>query len=239
MIARVIFDADDTLWHCKRYYDQARTVYRQVLIEAGLPEEAPTIERLKAIDNKRAEQQGYAKERFYRSMIEAYEQLCDEYSVEPSATVKDRLEAVGMSVFRQPDLYDHTVDVLNRLQQTRASMMVLTGGDDDVQRPKFDVLGPYREAFEAIKVVRHKNEQTWLQTAKALGGPERTWAIGNSLRSDIHPALRAGLKAIHLPQGEWYYEQTDVQRDDYYEADNLDEALGILGRETGLNIPPS
>lgn len=238
MVTRIIFDADDTLWHCKRYYEQARTVYRQVLTEAGIPGDAPAIERLKEIDSERAEEHGYAKERFYQSMIIAYERLCEYYDVEESETVKDRLEEVGMSVFREPDLFDHTVDTLERLRQTEARMMVLTGGDEEVQRPKFDVLGSYQDAFEIIRTVNHKNESDWREAARLLGGPDHTWAIGNSLRSDVHPALRAGLRAIHLPQGKWYYERTDVERDDYHEAEDLNEALAVLDRETDLSIPP-
>lgn len=238
-MTRLIFDADDTLWHCQRYFEEARQDYREVLLDEGLPEDAPISETLKTIDEQRVEEYGYAKNRFYESMILAYETLCEQYGLEPSETTKDQLESIGLSVYREPGLYDHTLDTLRRLKQTGARMMVLTGGEEEVQRPKFDSLQGYQNLFETIHVVNHKDEEEWERAARQLGGPEQTWAIGNSLRSDIHPALRVGLNAVHVPRGQWYYEQTDVERSGYHEADNLQEVLNVLDRHTSLAIPSS
>jgi putative hydrolase of the HAD superfamily len=41
--------------------------------------------------------------------------------------------------------------------------------------------------------------------------PARTWMIGNSPRSDINPALAAGLNAVFIPhQHTWRLEQEEV-----------------------------
>ncbi len=41
--------------------------------------------------------------------------------------------------------------------------------------------------------------------------PERTWMIGNSPKSDINPALAAGLNAVFVPHAHtWVLEKQEI-----------------------------
>ena len=42
--------------------------------------------------------------------------------------------------------------------------------------------------------------------------PERTWMIGNSPKSDINPALEAGLNAVFVPHAHtWVLERQEIR----------------------------
>jgi putative hydrolase of the HAD superfamily len=44
---------------------------------------------------------------------------------------------------------------------------------------------------------------------------ERTWMIGNSPRSDINPAVRAGLRAVYIPYPHtWELEHEELAADE-------------------------
>jgi len=74
-----------------------------------------------------------------------------------------------------------------------------TKGDPHEQNRKIDLSG-LRPLFTHCAVVKEKNRETYLQLALERGFDiERTWMIGNSPKSDVNPALAAGLNAVFIP----------------------------------------
>jgi putative hydrolase of the HAD superfamily len=62
-------------------------------------------------------------------------------------------------------------------------------------------------------VVKEKNKATYLQLAEERGfDPDKTWMIGNSPRSDMNPALEAGLRAVFVPHARtWSLEKEEIR----------------------------
>jgi putative hydrolase of the HAD superfamily len=63
-----------------------------------------------------------------------------------------------------------------------------------------------------VEVVPEKNEETYAGViAKHDLNHERTWMAGNSPKSDINPALRAGINAVFIPHDDtWILEHEEV-----------------------------
>ena len=88
---------------------------------------------------------------------------------------------------------------------------LFTKGDPEEQRLKIDRSGLGRY-FQHTAIVKEKNEPAYRQLAAERGfQPERTWMIGNSPKSDINPALAAGLNAVFVPHARtWSLEHEEV-----------------------------
>jgi putative hydrolase of the HAD superfamily len=81
----------------------------------------------------------------------------------------------------------------------RHDLTVFTKGDPEEQRLKIERSGLARY-FAHTAIVKEKDQAAYHQLAAARAFvPERTWMIGNSPKSDINPALAAGLKAVYIP----------------------------------------
>jgi putative hydrolase of the HAD superfamily len=107
-------------------------------------------------------------------------------------------------------LLDGVEETLEQLSR-RFRLLLLTKGDPHVQEDKLDRSG-LRHFFEEIHVVREKDTSVfqWLISRYELA-PERTWMVGNSPRSDINPAVEAGIGAVYVPHpNTWTLEVEEV-----------------------------
>ncbi|HEV3310207.1 MAG TPA: HAD hydrolase-like protein, partial [Chloroflexota bacterium] len=100
------------------------------------------------------------------------------------------------------------------LQHLRANnrLFLLTKGDSEEQRDKV-TRSRLAHYFEHVEVVLEKNVEAYVNFVERLGlDPARTWMIGNSPRSDINPALAAGLNAVHIPHPQtWEMELEEIE----------------------------
>ncbi len=91
--------------------------------------------------------------------------------------------------------------------------MLLTKGDAEEQRLKVERSG-IEGCFRQVVIVPEKDVATYQRVASELRvDPQRTWMVGNSPRSDINPALAAGLNAVYIPHPHtWHFEHEEVQQ---------------------------
>ena len=97
---------------------------------------------------------------------------------------------------------------------SRHRLVLFTKGEREEQASKLERSG-LASYFSAARIVHEKDTRTYRNTIAELSAPHgRTWMIGNSPRSDINPALEAGLKAVWVPHdATWMLEHEDVARD--------------------------
>jgi putative hydrolase of the HAD superfamily len=69
-----------------------------------------------------------------------------------------------------------------------------------------------KEYFASVEVVAEKDVPTYRAViSKYRLVPASTWMVGNSPKSDINPALAAGLNAVFVPHGNtWILEHDEV-----------------------------
>jgi putative hydrolase of the HAD superfamily len=62
-----------------------------------------------------------------------------------------------------------------------------------------------------------------------VADPRAVWMIGNSVRSDLNPALAAGANAILVGSGaDWVHEQAEPVSNDYVRVESFMEAAEYL-----------
>ncbi len=94
----------------------------------------------------------------------------------------------------------------------RHDLLLLTKGDVEEQKLKVERSG-IEHYFQQVVIVPEKDVATYHRLVEELQvDPRETWMIGNSPRSDINPALAAGLNAVFIPHPHtWHFEHEDVQ----------------------------
>jgi putative hydrolase of the HAD superfamily len=125
------------------------------------------------------------------------------------------------------ELYGDAIDILQSL--SRCYLLVLaTKGDAVAQDIKINRLGLH-SFFKRIYILPQKTELEYSQIIGDQRTPrDNVWVVGNSVRSDINPALRLGLRAILIPRGSWLYEEDVLLDGDVVRVASLTEAASII-----------
>jgi putative hydrolase of the HAD superfamily len=191
----ICLDADDTLWHNMRFFDEAQAAFESMLAPfAGGPAARAALE---ACETANLAHYGYGAKSFTLSMIETALDLGGEAL--PAAVIRDIL-AAGRRLLAHPvELLDDIEVTLDALA-ARARLVLVTKGDLLHQEAKLAASG-LGERFAGVEIVSEKDEATFRRLFARHGvAPSRAVMAGDSLRSDILPALAAGAWAAHVAQ---------------------------------------
>lgn len=204
----VVFDGDDTLWSTEPLYDEARETARAVVTANG--ENGEEWEELqRRIDVENVAKLGYSPERFPTSCVQAYERLCVVHGLVPDSAVASSIRQAAQAVFdRDPELVSGAREALASLRALGVRLALLTKGDPSVQRRRVDRSG-LEPSFDLVRIVSDKSPDDIRAVVSELQvPPERAWMVGNSIRSDVLPALEAGIRAIWIRAHVWEYERS-------------------------------
>ena len=209
MITTVALDADDTLWHNESIFHLTQDQYVDLLKDYGEPNHMKA--RLLEVEIKNLRLYGYGVKSFTLSMIETAIDLTR--GAVPAKTI-----AAIMDLGRA--MLEHPVEPLPGVAETLAALkdgyrlVMVTKGDLMNQEQKLarSGLGDY---FHAIEIVSEKDTNTYRRVVARQGVPaEEAVMIGNSMKSDVLPALEAGLWGIHIPYHiTWAHEHAEPPAD--------------------------
>ncbi|HEY3937778.1 MAG TPA: HAD family hydrolase [Bryobacteraceae bacterium] len=203
----LIFDADDTLWENNIYFEDAFEQFCHYLAHSAMsPAEVRAV--LDEIEAVNAKVHGYGSRNFARNLTECFRHLSER---DISETDLAAVKAFAHAILEKPiELLEGVEETVAQLSE-RHDLTIFTKGDPDEQRLKIDRSG-LRRYFGHTAIVKEKNQAAYHQLAVDRGfEPERTWMIGNSPKSDINPALAAGLSAVYVPHPRtWSLEHEDV-----------------------------
>jgi putative hydrolase of the HAD superfamily len=203
----LIFDADDTLWENNVYFEEAFDQFCAHLAHSSL---SSTEIRafLDEIEIANAKTHGYGSKNFGRNLASCYRHLSERNIAE-----HDLETVIGLAhaiLDRPIELIEGVKDTLEELAE-RHTLTLFTKGDREEQQFKIERsgLGQY---FTHAAIVKEKNEPAYRELTQEKGfAPETTWMIGNSPKSDILPALTAGLNAVFVPHARtWSLEQMEL-----------------------------
>ncbi|HKW02286.1 MAG TPA: HAD family hydrolase [Vicinamibacterales bacterium] len=203
----VVFDGDDTLWSTEPLYDRARAAARAEVVRAGLDgDEWERIERRVDVENVR--HLGFSTERFPLSCVQAYEQLADASGRRRDPDVSHRVRSAAGTVFEQdPPLVPGAREAILALRERGAKLALLTKGDRDLQERRVERSG-LADLFDVIRIVAEKPASAFRDVVALLGvKPTDAWSVGNSIRSDIVPAIESGLRAVWIDAHVWEHER--------------------------------
>ena len=190
----LLIDADDTLWENNVYFERAIAAFISYL-DHHIYTPADVRNTLNEVERETILAHGYGLTSFTRSLVKCFERL----STEPVTEEKrDRVIGFARTIAEQEiELLPGVAETLAELG-SRHRLILMTKGDHAEQADKLarSGLGPL---FNAVEIVPEKDPATYrnLVTRHELT-PHTTWMIGNSPKSDINPALAAGLHAVFL-----------------------------------------
>ena len=203
----LLVDGDDTLWENNVYFEQAIEAFIDFLAHASMTR-AQVRGALDEIERINIGVRGYGSASFTLNLRQTYERLAER---ELRQEDLDHVLRLGARIAEQPmRLLPDVAETVPYLAG-RHDLMLLTKGHPEEQRLKIERSGLERW-FTAAEVVHEKSEGTYRAIVQERQlDPARTWMIGNSPRSDINPALKAGLNAVLIPhEHTWGLEKEDV-----------------------------
>ena len=191
----LLVDADDTLWENNIYFERAISSFISYLDHRiHTPEEVR--EHLNRVEHNTVLAHGYGLHSFRLSLITCFEQLSDA----PATGEKHRrIESFAQSIADQEIELLPNVDSTLADLATRHRLILVTKGDTIEQTDKLQRSG-LAPCFAAVEVLAEKHTAAYTALAARYACDScNTWMIGNSPRSDVNPALSAGLNAIFIP----------------------------------------
>ncbi|MFK4767578.1 MULTISPECIES: HAD family hydrolase [Rhizobiaceae] len=232
-ITAIGFDADDTLWQNEQYYRLTEEHFQTLLGDFA---EGPDISaKLLEAEKRNLEYYGFGIKGFTLSMIETAVEITE--GKVPTKTITKILE-IGRDLLRHPvECMPHVEETLEALNG-HYLLVLITKGDlfDQERKLAQSGLGDY---FDAVEIVSDKNATTYRRIFhKVAEGPERAMMVGNSLKSDIVPAIAAGAYGVFVPHAlTWVLEHVDAPTDAprFRQIDHLGELHGVLNGITSAS----
>jgi putative hydrolase of the HAD superfamily len=190
----LLIDADDTLWENNVYFERAIAAFISFLDHH---EYSPAEVRstLNAQERATILAHGYGLTSFTRSLVAVYEQLSPAPASEHNI---QRVRSFARSIAEQEiELLPGVADTLAALA-SRHRLILMTKGDQAEQASKLERSG-LAQHFSAVEIVAEKDPSVYREVIRRHElAPHTSWMIGNSIKSDINPALAAGLHAVFL-----------------------------------------
>jgi putative hydrolase of the HAD superfamily len=203
------FDADDTLWQNEHFYRLTEARFAELL---GDHVDAPAVSaRLLDAQRRNLKLYGFGIKGFTLSMIETAVEVT---GGRVPGEVIARILAIGRELLAHPiEMLPHAREVLEALARLHR-LVLITKGDLFDQERKVAQSG-VGELFEAVEIVSSKDVATYARIFSRYGdGPERSMMVGNSLKSDVVPAIEAGSWGVYVPHElTWVLEHVDAPKD--------------------------
>ncbi|MBN1434387.1 HAD family hydrolase [Candidatus Fermentibacterales bacterium] len=203
----IIFDADDTLWESSLYFERAEEDF--LLLAESLGHDPVRVAGLvHSRDIERLAETGYGARPYLDTLTEIMLEL-ERPLTEP---VLAAMSNISLNLVSHPViLYPGVLEVVAALAAGGCRMVACTMGEADHQRSKFARSGlePY---FDDLVIVPMKTAEVLSGIVRCNGGdPGRSVMIGNSPRSDVNPALDAGIRVLHIQRSRtWAAEREDI-----------------------------
>jgi putative hydrolase of the HAD superfamily len=228
MLTTIGFDADDTLWQNEAFFRLTQERFTGLLADHAAPDHL--AERLEAAERRNLGHYGFGVKGFTLSMIETAIEVTE-------GRVPARVIAEIVASGRE--MLEHPIELLPHARATVTALaadyrvILITKGDLLDQERKLAQSG-LGDLFQAVEIVSHKTEAAYRTIFARHGtGADQAMMIGNSLKSDVIPALAAGSWGVHVPHGlTWALEAADppVGHLRFHALENLGQLPAFVDR---------
>jgi putative hydrolase of the HAD superfamily len=203
----LLIDADDTLWENNIYFERAIANFISFLNHHEYsPEQVRAV--LNEVERECIVKHGYGLHSFAHALVDTFERL----AVEPlTPALHETINGFAHAIA------EHPVEILPGVPETlqylagRHNLILMTKGHLAEQTGKIERSG-LKEYFSSVEIVAEKDVPTYQQIVAKYDLPaDSSWMVGNSPKSDINPALAAGINAVFVPHGNtWILEHEEV-----------------------------
>jgi putative hydrolase of the HAD superfamily len=228
----VLVDFDDTLVLTAPRFSSARVQFFRLL--ERLDFESALIERVhyEEVDPVMRERHGYGPQRLGHAFRETYRLLCERADRSAEPTVLAACGRLGDEVAGTPPAIAGAMDALTRLVTVLPTVIYTQSGDPAYQLrclQEAGVLGAVGD--QRVRVVPVKTARTLLETLEAfhVSDPSRAWMIGNSIRSDVNPALEIGVRAVLVEiEDPWHHDVVEPLHNGFPRVPSFAAAVELL-----------
>lgn len=235
---KFIFDLDDTLIYNHHLYSLAKLEFAKMAMDCLGPR-APDTQSIIGLaeekDNALISSIGFSPNRFPSSFVAAFEEIATKMKLS-----NDRLNwgkkmayQIGEKVFNPQYWPDYLIsgakDTLDFLVAQNDSLCLLTMGDEDVQKRKVDHYGVEKWFGKNIYVVPREKGKV-MEELSANQDKSKIWYVGNSMKSDILPALNSGIGAVYIPFEAWKYNAHTGElpnKEELIELDSIEQIISL------------
>lgn len=229
-LSTIAFDADDTLWQNETFFRLTEQRFAELLSGHGAHEVIAA--KLLEAERRNLRFYGFGVKGFTLSMIETAVEVTNG---QVSASVIAEILSFGRQMLQNPvETLPHVKDTLDELAG-QYRILLITKGDlfDQERKLAQSGLGDY---FSAVEIVSDKTAETYERIFTRHGdGPQRAMMVGNSLKSDVVPAIRAGSWGVHVPHDlTWVLEHEEAPEHEprYRRIAALDALPGLIAQMT-------
>ena len=187
------FDADDTLWQNEQFFRLTEKRFAALLADHGEAEHISA--RLLEAEKRNLAVYGFGIKGFTLSMIETAIEVTEGHV--PASIIAEIL-AAGR------DMLGHPVEPLPHARETVEKLagayhlVLITKGDLFDQERKLETSG-LGDLFDAVEIVSDKSAATYARIFGRHSSPQDSMMVGNSLKSDVVPAIEAGSWGVYVP----------------------------------------
>ena len=204
----LIFDADDTLWENNIYFGKAVEEFL-ILMQPVTRDCLRVRNLLDEVERENIPLRGYGSLNFISSLEETFRRL---YEGQDGVAYREAIRLIGERLLIHPiDLLPGVLPTLQILRRN-SRLMLFTKGDSQEQLDKLKRSG-LEGCFDRVEVVKEKDVAAYQELIRRHSlDRESTCMVGNSPRSDVLPALEAGLWAVFIPHPHtWELEHQEVE----------------------------
>ena len=229
-IRAIVFDADDTLWDCQSHFEEVENMLYDII----MPYCIDPKRELFITESSNMEDLGYGCKAFTISIIETALRICgnDLSATQLSELLKACKHLLHLPATPLPGV-EETLATL-KTQNSKLTLVCFTKGELQDQENKLRRSG-LAKYFDHVEITSDKTEREFLQLCRHLGiEPHEMMMVGNSLKSDIAPAIAIGAQAVHIPfHVTWQLEvHEDFEHPRMVKIDHIRELLNIFSQAT-------
>ena len=237
-IRLVLVDFDDTLVDTAPRFQQARRELFDLLVGLGFDEDLVRRTHHDEIDPLMRERFGLGPQRLEHAFRETYEHLCNGAARTLDEELALRCAMLGRTVAGTPPLLEGALAALHRLAETYPTVVYTQAGDSAYQFACIAECGVLEIVErERVRIAERKTIEQFqaVMDEFEITDPRTVWMIGNSMRSDVNPALACGANAIFVDVDDpWEFDVVDPIHDDYYTVRTFPEAVEFLLNARGV-----
>lgn len=225
------FDADDTLWENEQFFQMTQERFASLLADHAEPE--TLSERLLEAERRNVGHYGFGIKGFVLSMIETAIEVTE--GRVPASVIGALVEA-GKDMMRHPiHLLPQARETIEALS-SRFRILLITKGDLLDQERKLAQSG-LGDLFDGVEIVSHKTPRIYTEIfSRHAGGARAAMMVGNSLKSDVIPALEAGAWGVHVPHHltwELEHDSPPLEADRFRAIPSLGALIPVVEELTG------
>lgn len=231
-IELVLVDFDDTIVDTSPRFSGARRQLFDLLGVAGYAAEEAERLHHDEIDPAMRAQFGFGPQRLEHAFRATYDRLRERAGHVADDVMAERCAALGRAVAGTPPAFDGAMDALRALAARYPTVLYTQSGDALYQMETIRDVGILDIlSADRVRIAASKGREDFVDALAQFGvdNASSVWMIGNSMRSDVNPALEAGANAILVESADpWHYDVVEATADHFLTASNFVAAVELL-----------